>query len=197
MGTSKAFSLRLSFTIKTSLQLLPRESFSTHLASQDLWLPLRDRSSNQLSLVAGRTWHSYSHRTTLNKNRVFKGPQTLPTTVHLGSAQREQAKTRISQFFSGRNLTANFPSCCLSIWLLTDLHVGAGWDSQGSFRELVGVSPVSLRSWLQKGNQNSSFSLEGVFPPIWHPNCYCNHLKDWVPNHLGLEADRSYESPSI
>lgn len=168
MGTSKAFSLRLSFTIKTSLQLLPRKSFSTHLASQDLWLPLRDRSSNQLTLVTGRTWHSYSHRTTLNKNTVFKGPQTLPTTVHLGSAQREQAKTRISQFFSGRNLTANFPSCCLSIWLLTDLHVGAGWDPQGSFRELMGVSPgVSPQP---AGSKRETRTQASPWKEFFHPS---------------------------
>ena len=48
--------------------------------------------------------------------------------IHRGPAQKEQAKTRISQLLSGSNLTIYFSSCCLRVWHLISLHWGADWD---------------------------------------------------------------------
>lgn len=49
--------------------------------------------------------------------------------IHLGLAQREQAKMPIFQlFFPGRSLTTYFLSCCMRVWLLISLHLVANCD---------------------------------------------------------------------
>ena len=44
------------------------------------------------------------------------------------SGERAQATMPISQYFSGRGLSAYFKGYCLRVWLLISLHLYADWD---------------------------------------------------------------------
>lgn len=57
------------------------------------------------------------------------------------SAQREQAKTPISQFLPGRGMTIYFYSYCLGVQLLISLHLSA--DCTPRFGSLMGVGTSS------------------------------------------------------
>ena len=50
--------------------------------------------------------------------------------------QREETKVPVSQFLPGRVLSAYFLSCCLSVWFLITLQLGADcnpliWNTDG------------------------------------------------------------------
>lgn len=73
--------------------------------------------------------------------------QALAIDIPQDSAQREQAKTLVSQSSHGRDLTAFFISCCLRVQLLISLHLNAKRNLPWSPKEQVGTSPT-FSLWL-------------------------------------------------
>lgn len=92
-----------------------------------------------------------SSKTIANKQTVVKWVHkdslaiTTPPTP--SSAQRDQTEMPLPQFLAGSNLTANFSSSFLRVWLLISLKVGTDKDPLGNPKELVGTSSTAY-PWL-------------------------------------------------
>lgn len=117
--------------------------------------------------------------------------------------QREQEKMPISQSFLARDLTLYVTSCCLSIWLLISMHLGAHCDPPKSTKDLMDISPPYSSGSLQQWNQVSSTSLEKECRKYLPRRRISTHLvpkplclpsKEWAPKSPHSDSEQGLHS---